>query len=76
MRLMTLSGYKIFHQVDALRHYDLPGGITCMMKDPKNIPRCTHYIMVARYLERCADHACKIAENVHSMETGERTEIK
>jgi len=47
-----------------------------MMEDPKNIPRCTHYIMVARYLERCADHACKIAENVHYMQTGERIEIK
>ena len=40
-----------------------------------NISRCTHYIMVARYLERCADHACKIAENVQYMETGERVEI-
>jgi phosphate transport system protein len=50
-------------------------GITYMMEDPKNISRCTHYIMVARYLERCADHACKIAENVQYMETGERVEI-
>ena len=55
--------------VDALRHSIFREGITCMMKDPKNIPRCTHYIMVARYLEQCADHTCKIAENVHSMET-------
>jgi phosphate transport system protein len=62
--------------VDALRHSIFREGITCMMEDPKNIPRCTHSIMVARYLEGCADHACKIAENVHSMETGERTEIK
>jgi len=62
--------------VDALRHSIFREGITYMMEDPKNIPRCTHYIMVARYLERCADHACKIAENVHYMETGERTEIK
>jgi phosphate transport system protein len=62
--------------VDALRHSIFREGITYMMEDPKNISRCTHYIMVARYLERCADHACKIAENVHSMETGERTEIK
>jgi phosphate transport system protein len=76
MRLMTLPGYKIFHQVDALRHSIFREGITYMMEDPKNISRCTHYIMVARYLERCADHACKIAENVHYMETGERIEIK
>ena len=62
--------------IDALRHSIFREGITYMMEDPKNIPRCTHYIMVARYLERCADHACKIAENVHYMETGERIEIK
>jgi phosphate transport system protein len=62
--------------IDALRHSIFREGITYMMEDPKNIPRCTHYIMVARYLERCADHACKIAENVHYRETGERIEIK
>ncbi len=61
--------------IDALRHSIFREGITYMMEDPKNIPRCTHYIMVARYLERCADHACKIAENVQYMETGERIEI-
>ncbi len=61
--------------IDALRHSIFREGITYMMEDPKNISRCTHYIMVARYLERCADHACKIAENVHYMETGERIEI-
>ena len=61
--------------VDALRHSIFREGITYMMEDPKNISRCTHYIMVARYLERCADHACKIAENVHYMNTGERIEI-
>ena len=61
--------------IDALRHSIFREGITYMMEDPKNISRCTHYIMVARYLERCADHACKIAENVHYLQTGERIEI-
>lgn len=61
--------------IDALRHSIFREGITYMMEDPKNIPRCTHYIMVSRYLERCADHACKIVENVHYMQTGERIEI-
>ena len=62
--------------VDALRHSIFREGISYMMENPKNITRYTHYIMVARYLERCADHACKIAENVHYMETGERIEIR
>jgi len=61
--------------IDAMRHSIFREGITYMMEDPRSITRCTHYIMVARYLERCADHACKIAENVHYMETGERMEI-
>ena len=62
--------------IDALRQSIFREAITYMMEDPKSITRCTHYILVARYLERCADHACKIAENVHYMETGERVEIK
>ena len=61
--------------IDALRHSIFREGITHMMEDPRSITLSTHYIMVARYLERCADHACKIAENVHYMETGERVEI-
>jgi phosphate transport system protein len=61
--------------IDALRHSIFREGITHMMEDPRTITRCTHYIMVARYLERCADHACKIAENVSYLETGERIEI-
>jgi len=35
-----------------------------------------HYAMVARYLERCADHACKMAEKINYMVTGERKEIR
>jgi phosphate transport system protein len=62
--------------IDALRQSIFREGITYMMEDPKSITRCTNYILVARYLERCGDHACKIAENVHYMETGERVEIK
>ena len=61
--------------IDALRQSIFREGITYMMEDPKNITRCTNYILVARYLERCADHACKIAENVHYMHTGERIEV-
>ncbi len=61
--------------IDSLRQSIFREGITYMMEDPKSITRCTNYILVARYLERCADHACKIAENVNYMETGERVEI-
>ncbi|MGQ9583157.1 MAG: phosphate signaling complex protein PhoU [Thermoplasmatota archaeon] len=50
--------------------------VTYMMEDPKNITQCAHYIMVAKYLERVADHACKMAEKIHYMVTGERIEVK
>lgn len=49
--------------------------LTYMMEDPKTITRCTHYIMVARYLERCGDHACKIAEKVVYKVDGRHVEI-
>lgn len=62
--------------VDALRHTIFREGITYMMEEPRTITRCMNYLMVARYLERCADHSCKIAEKVHYMVTGERIEIK
>lgn len=62
--------------VDALRHTIFREGITYMMEEPRTITRCMNYLMIARYLERCADHSCKIAEKVHYMVTGERIEIK
>ena len=62
--------------VDALWHTIFRETLTFMMEDPRVITRSTYYIMVARYLERSGDHACKMAENIHYMITGERIEIK
>ncbi|MDD3493440.1 MAG: phosphate signaling complex protein PhoU [Candidatus Thermoplasmatota archaeon] len=62
--------------VDALRYSIFRECISYMMEDTKNITQCAHYIMVSRYIERCADHACKMAEKIHYMVTGERAEIK
>jgi phosphate transport system protein len=61
--------------VDDLRYSIYRECITYMMEDPKVITRCMNYTMVARYLERCADHACKIAEKIYYMVTGDRVEI-
>jgi phosphate transport system protein len=75
----TIEGISEFSArddtIDALRQSIFREAITYMMEDPKSITRCTYYILAARYLERCADHACKIAENVYYMHTGERIEI-
>jgi phosphate transport system protein len=62
--------------VDALRYSIFQECITSMREDSRTIARCTNYIMIARYLERCGDHACKIAEKIHYMVTGERVEWK
>ncbi len=49
--------------------------LTYMMEDPRTITRCMHYVMVGRYLERCGDHACKIAEKVFYKVEGKHIEI-
>jgi len=62
--------------LDAERYSIFRECLTYMMEDPRNITRCTHYVMIARYLERCGDLACKMAEKIHYMITGEMIEIK
>jgi len=61
--------------IDELRYSIFRECLSYMMEDQKVITRCMHYTMVARYLERCADHACKMAEKIFYMVTGERVEI-
>jgi phosphate transport system protein len=62
--------------IDSLWHSIFRETLTFMMENPATITRSTYYIMVARYLERSGDHACKMAENIHYMVTGERIEIR
>jgi len=62
--------------VDTLRNSIFRESLTYMMQNSKNIERCMYYIMISRYLERCADHSCKMAEKIQYMATGERIEIK
>ncbi len=50
--------------VDALNHQIFREVLTFMMEDPKTIPRAIRLILVARFLERVADHATNIAEMV------------
>ena len=62
--------------VDVLRNSIFREALTYMMQDSKNIERCMYYIMISRYLERCADHSCKMAEKIQYIATAERIEIK
>jgi phosphate transport system protein len=62
--------------VDNLRYTIFRENLTHMMEDPQTITRCIDYVMIARYLERCADHACDIAGQVCYMVTGRRVDVK
>jgi phosphate transport system protein len=62
-------------EIDGLRYSILREYLTYMMENQKNITSCTFYIIIAHYLERCGDHACKMAEKIHYMITGEHIEI-
>ncbi len=50
--------------------------ISYMIENPNSIGFYTHYMLMARYLERCGDHVCKISEKLNYMITGERIIIK
>ncbi len=62
--------------VDAQRYSVWRECLTYMAEDSHNIERCAHYMMVARYLERCGDNAVKMAEKLHYAATGERILLK
>jgi len=57
--------------VDALNEQIFRELITYTVNDPTAIPRAMHLVIVSRCLERIADHATNIAENIIFVETGE-----
>jgi len=57
-------------EVDALNEQLFRELLTFMMQDPRVIPRAIHLILVARSLERVADHATNVAEMVIYMADG------
>lgn len=59
-------------EVDALYDTVFRETLTHLFENPNKINVGIHYILVARYLERVADHACNIGERVVYMVTGER----
>ena len=45
--------------------------LTYMMEDPRNISPCTHFLFIAKNLERTGDHATNLAEIAYYYITGE-----
>ncbi len=61
-------------RVDGFRHTIFRGCMSHMEESSQNVTPCVHYILIARYLERCADHSNKMAEKIYYMVTGEHVE--
>ena len=59
------------NKVDALKNQVFRELLTFMMEDPRTIPRAIRLILVSRHLERIADHATNIAEEVIYLAKGE-----
>ena len=57
--------------IDQLRDQIFRELLTYMMTDPTTVPRALDLILVSRYLERIADHATNIAEDVVYIVRGE-----
>jgi phosphate transport system protein len=68
----TKEVFVLEDKVDSLYDEIFREVITYMMEDSKKIGLGINYTLVARYLERIADHACNISERVIYMVTGER----
>ncbi len=63
-------------EVDELRYSIFREVVSYMIEDTSIITQGAHYLMASRYLERCGDHACKMAEKIHYMVNGRHVEIK
>jgi phosphate transport system protein len=63
-------------EVDCLYDLNFRAILTFMIEDPRKITVGIHIILIARYLERIADHSCNIGERVVYMVTGERMNPK
>ncbi len=68
----TKAVFELEDKVDSLYDEIFREVITYMMEDSKKITIGINYTLVARYLERIADHACNISERVIYMVTGQR----
>lgn len=63
-------------EVDHLWESILRETLSHMMEDPRKTTLGTYYILVARYLERIADHSVNIGERVAYMVTGKRLKAR
>jgi phosphate transport system protein len=61
--------------VDRLRNRVLHDMLEIMIRDPQTVPRALELLIVARHLERAADHVTNICERIVYIVTGELREL-
>lgn len=61
--------------VDELRNRVLHDLLDLMISDPQTVPRALELLIVARHLERAADHLTNVCERIVYMVTGELREL-
>jgi len=61
--------------VDRLRNRVLHDLLEIMIRDPQTVPRALELLIVARHLERAADHVTNICERIVYIVTGELREL-
>jgi len=62
-------------QVDFIFSHVFKDTINCMAENPSLVTQGAYLLYVSRYIERIADHATNIGENVIYLTTGERREL-
>ncbi|PKM78885.1 MAG: phosphate transport system regulatory protein PhoU [Firmicutes bacterium HGW-Firmicutes-13] len=72
---LALEMIEMDHAVDNLYRQIFRELLVLMMEDPRNITQATYLLLVARNLERIADHATNLGEWIIYMVTGVRKEL-
>ena len=62
--------------LDRTMREDLKAIVGFISENGASADVCTYYISVLKFLERVGDHACKMAEKITFMVTGERATIR
>lgn len=73
--LLAASLAQLDDQVDQLHLQSVEQLIQHVNTQPNQVEMVIHLSLAARFLERIADHATNIAESIHFIETGNRTDL-
>lgn len=72
---LAVEMIELDHEVDHLYRQIFRELLVLMMEEPRNITQATYILLVARNLERIADHATNLGEWIIYMVTGVRKEL-